>query len=98
MAITITNSGYIKRLPLQTYKMQRRGGKGIIGTATKEEDIVKDMFVASTHSFILFFTNKGKVYWLKAYEIPEASRYSKGKAIINMLNLEKDEKTTTKRF
>ncbi|MEK6943065.1 MAG: DNA gyrase subunit A [Nanoarchaeota archaeon] len=94
MTITITNSGYIKRLPLQTYKMQRRGGKGIIGTATKEEDIVKDMFVASTHSFILFFTNKGKVYWLKVYNLPEASRQAMGKAIVNLLELKNDEYVT----
>ena len=94
MTITITNSGYIKRLPLQTYKKQRRGGKGIIGTATKEEDIVKDMFVASTHPFILFFTNKGKVYWLKVYNLPEASRQAMGKAIVNLLELKNDEYVT----
>ncbi len=91
MAITITNSGYIKRLPLQTYKQQHRGGKGIIATTTKDEDIVKDIFVASTHSYILFFTNKGKVYWLKVYSLPEASRMARGKAIINLLQLANDE-------
>lgn len=94
MAITITNSGYIKRLPLQTYKLQRRGGKGVIATTTKEEDIVKDIFVASTHSYILFFTNKGRVYWLKVYNIPEASRQARGKAIINLLQLSNDEVVT----
>ncbi len=94
MAITITNSGYIKRLPLQTYKLQRRGGKGVIAAATKEEDIVKDIFVASTHSYILFFTNKGKVYWLKVYGIPEASRQARGKAIVNLLELANDENVT----
>ena len=91
VAITITNSGYIKRLPLQTYKLQHRGGKGIIATTIKEEDIVKDIFVASTHSYILFFTNKGKVHWLKVYNIPEASRQARGKAIVNILELGNDE-------
>ena len=94
MAITITNSGYIKRLPLQTYKLQHRGGKGIIATTIKEEDIVKDIFVASTHSYILFFTNKGKVHWLKVYNIPEASRHARGKAIVNILELGNDENVT----
>ncbi len=91
MAITITNSGYIKRLPLQTYKIQRRGGRGVMAAATKDEDIVKDIFVASTHSYMLFFTNKGKVHWLKVYNIPEASRQARGKAIINLLQLSNDE-------
>ena len=94
MVITITHSGYIKRLPLDTYKQQRRGGKGVIATTTKEEDFVKDLFIANTHSYLLFFTNKGKVYWLKVYYIPEASRQAKGKAIVNLLNLEKDENVT----
>lgn len=94
MAITITNSGYIKRLPLQTYKIQHRGGKGIIAAAIKEEDIVKDIFVASTHSYILFFTNKGRVYWLKVYNIPEASRQARGKAIVNLLDIRNDEIVT----
>ncbi len=91
MAITITNSGYIKRIPLQTYKLQHRGGKGIIATTTRDEDIVKDIFVASTHSYILFFTNKGKVHWLKVYNIPEASRQARGKAIVNLLELATNE-------
>ncbi len=94
MAITITNSGYIKRLPLQTYKIQHRGGKGVVATTTKDEDIVKDIFVASTHSYILFFTNKGKVYWLKVYSIPEASRQARGKAIVNILELGNEENVT----
>ena len=94
MAITITNSGYIKRLPLQTYKLQHRGGKGVIATTTKDEDIVKDIFVASTHSHMLFFTNKGKVYWMKVYNIPEASRQARGKAIINLLQLSNEEYVT----
>jgi DNA gyrase subunit A len=95
MVITVTNSGYIKRLPLETYKQQHRGGKGIIATTTKEEDIVADIFVAHTHSSILCFTNKGNVHWLKAYQIPEGSRQAKGKAIVNLLELENGENVTT---
>lgn len=94
MAITITNSGYIKRLPLQTYKLQHRGGRGVIATTTKDEDIVKDIFIASTHSYILFFTNKGKVHWIKVYNIPEAGRQARGKAIVNLLEMENGENVT----
>ena len=94
IVVTITYSGYIKRLPLDTYKQQRRGGRGVIATTTGEEDFVKDLFIANTHSYLLFFTNKGKVYWLKVYYIPEATRQAKGKAIVNLLNLEKDERVT----
>ena len=94
MAITITNSGYIKRLPLQTYKIQHRGGKGVVAAATKDEDIVKDVFIASTHSYMLFFTNKGKVHWMKVYNIPEASRQARGKAIVNLLELGNNETVT----
>jgi len=93
--ITLTNFGYIKRLPADTYKSQRRGGKGIIGLSTREEDFVKDLFVTSTHHFIMFFTNKGRVYRLKAYEIPESGRQAKGTAIVNLLQLNGDEKVTT---
>jgi DNA gyrase subunit A len=85
VVITITNTGYIKRLPIDTYKAQRRGGKGMIGIRTKEEDFVVDLFITSTHNFILFFTNFGKVYWLKGYRIPVGDRYAKGKAIVNLL-------------
>ncbi len=85
VVITITNTGYIKRLPIDTYKQQRRGGKGMIGIRTKEEDYVVDVFITSTHNYILFFTNHGKVYWLKAYRIPVGDRYAKGKAIVNLL-------------
>ena len=92
--ITLTHFGYIKRLPLDTYKSQRRGGKGVIGLNTREEDFVEKLFVASTHSYIMFFTNKGKVYGLKAYEIPESTRQAKGIAIINLLQLDSDEKIT----
>jgi DNA gyrase subunit A len=92
--ITITHSGYIKRQLLQTYRQQRRGGKGLIATTTKEEDFVRDIFIASTHSYILLFTNKGKVHWVKVYDIPEASRQARGKAIVNLVNLQSDEKVT----
>ncbi len=92
--ITITHSGYIKRQLLQTYRQQKRGGKGLIATTTKEEDFVRDIFIASTHSYILLFTNKGKVNWVKVYDIPEASRQARGKAIVNLLNLISDEKVT----
>ncbi len=85
VVITITDSGYIKRIPLETYRTQHRGGKGLIGMQTKEEDIVVDSFITSTHNYIMFFTNYGKVYWLKGYRIPEGGRHSKGKAIINLL-------------
>jgi len=85
VVITITDSGYIKRIPIETYRTQRRGGKGLIGMQTKEEDIVVDSFVTSTHDYIMFFTNHGKAFWLKGYKIPEGSRHAKGKAIINLL-------------
>jgi len=94
MVITITHSGYIKRLPLNTYKQQRRGGKGLIATTIKEEDLVKDIFIANTHSYLMFFTNQGKVYWLKVYNLPEASRQAKGKAIVNLLHLAQGEVVT----
>ncbi len=93
--ITMTHFGYVKRLPADTYKSQRRGGKGIIGLSTREEDFVKNLFVTSTHNFIMFFTNKGRVYRLKAYEIPEAGRQAKGTAIVNLLQLDANEKVTT---
>jgi DNA gyrase subunit A len=92
--VTITNSGYIKRLPVSTYSQQRRGGKGVIGMETKEEDFVESIFVASSHAYILFFTNKGRLYWKKVYEIPEGSRQSKGKAIVNLLELGEGEYVT----
>jgi DNA gyrase subunit A len=85
VVITITETGYIKRIPTETYRTQRRGGKGLIGMRTKQEDIIVDSFTTSTHDYIMFFTNKGKVFWLKAYKIPEGDRYAKGKAIINLL-------------
>ncbi len=92
--ITMTRQGYIKRLAADTYKSQKRGGKGIIGMQTKEEDFVDTMFVSSTHAYILFFTNTGKMYRIKAYEIPEAGRQAKGTAIVNLLPLEAGEKVS----
>mgnify|MGYP000179528393 FL=1 len=92
--ITLTHSGYIKRIPESTYKIQRRGGKGITGLTTKENDFVENLVVTSTHDTILFFTNKGKAYLLKAYEIPEGKRQAKGTNIVNLLNLGKDERIT----
>ncbi|MCX6665365.1 MAG: DNA gyrase subunit A [Euryarchaeota archaeon] len=83
--ITITETGYIKRTPVDTYRTQHRGGKGVIGMKTKEEDLVVDCFTTSTHDYIMFFTNRGQVYWLKGYRIPEGDRHAKGKAIINLL-------------
>ena len=90
--ITLTSQGYIKRLPADTYKVQNRGGKGIIGLTTKDDDFVEDLFVTSTHDTILFFTNQGRVYSKKAYEIQEGRRQAKGQAIINIIQLEKGEK------
>lgn len=92
VAITITNFGYIKRLPEDTYKAQKRGGKGITGLTTREEDFVKDLFITSTHDYLMFFTNKGKVYRIKAYEVPEARRQAKGTAVVNLINLDAGEK------
>jgi len=94
MVVTITKAGYVKRLPVETYKEQRRGGRGVIAAATKEEDFVENLFVANTHSYILFFTNLGRVYWLKVYDIPEASRQARGQAIVNILKLKGDERVT----
>lgn len=90
--ITLTHFDYIKRMPVDTYKSQKRGGKGITGIATREEDFVKQIFTASTHDLILFFSNKGKLYRLKGYEIPEAGRTAKGTAIVNLLSLDPGEK------
>ena len=96
VVITITDSGYIKRIPCETYRTQHRGGKGLIGMKTKDEDIVVDSFITSTHDYIMFFTNHGKAFWLKGYKIPEGSRHHKGKAIINLLpRLEENEYVET---
>ncbi|OGS47113.1 MAG: DNA gyrase subunit A [Euryarchaeota archaeon RBG_16_67_27] len=85
VVVTITNTGYIKRTPMGTYRTQRRGGKGVTGMETKEEDYVVDLFTASTHDYILFFSSKGQCYWLKTYKIPVGSRYAKGKPVVNLL-------------
>jgi DNA gyrase subunit A len=95
VVVTMTTQGYIKRMPVDTYRSQRRGGKGIIGTTTREEDFVDNVFITSTHNYFLFFTNKGLVYRLKGYQIPQASRQSRGTAIVNLLNLESDEKVSS---
>ena len=87
MVITISHAGYIKRIPMDTYTSQNRGGKGITGMKTRDEDFVEHLFSASTHSYILFFTNRGKCYWLKVWEIPEAGRTARGKAMVNLLEL-----------
>jgi DNA gyrase subunit A len=92
MIVTISHTGYIKRIPLTTYRKQRRGGVGVKGMGTKEEDFLEHIFVASTHHYILFFTDRGKCYWLKVFEIPEEGRLAKGKAIVNLLQIEPGEK------
>ncbi len=94
MAITISNTGYVKRIPVQTYRKQKRGGKGVTGMTTKEEDFVERLFVASSKDYLLIFSNKGVIRWLKVYEIPVASRQSKGKAIVNLLSFSSDEYIT----
>ena len=94
MAVTISHEGYIKRNPVTLYRAQRRGGKGKIGTTTKEEDFVEYLFIASMHSYILFFTTIGKVYWIKVHELPQASRAARGKPIVNLLSLEPGERVS----
>lgn len=91
MVVTITHQGYIKRTPTTTYRAQKRGGKGITGAKSDDEDPVRNLFVASTHDYLLFFTNVGKVYWLKVYDIPQLARESKGRAVVNLLNLAEGE-------
>ena len=95
MVVTISNSGYIKRNPITLYQSQRRGGKGKTAMGTRDEDFVSNLFVASTHHTFLFFTNRGKVYWRKVYDLPQAGRQSHGKAIVNLLNLEEGEQLST---
>ncbi|MBI2143113.1 DNA gyrase subunit A, partial [Candidatus Woesearchaeota archaeon] len=94
VVVTITHAGYIKRIGVDAYRQQRRGGKGIIAAATRQGDFVESIFVANTHSFLLFFTSMGMVHWLKVHEVPEASRYASGKAIVNLLRLRENEKIT----
>ncbi|MEW6584043.1 MAG: DNA gyrase subunit A [Nitrospirota bacterium] len=95
MVVTLSHQGYIKRNPLSAYRSQRRGGKGLIGMETKEEDFVRELFIAATHDYMLFFSNLGRLYWLKTYQIPEAGRAAKGKALINLLQLSEGERITT---
>lgn len=95
MVITLSHQGYIKRNPLSAYRSQRRGGKGLIGMETKEEDFVEQIFIGSTHDYMLFFSNLGRLYWLKTYQIPEAGRAAKGKALINLLQLSEGERVST---
>ena len=92
--VALTHYGYIKRMPIDTYRSQKRGGKGITGMATRENDFVKEIFIASTHDTILFFSNKGKLYKLRGYEVPEAGRTAKGTAIVNLLSLDPGEKVS----
>ncbi|MGB4504548.1 MAG: DNA gyrase subunit A [Syntrophaceticus sp.] len=94
VVVTLTRHGYIKRIPVNTYRGQHRGGRGITALTTKEEDLVEQLFVASTHSYMLFFTNRGKVYRIKIYEIPEGSRQAKGTALVNLIPLDNDEEVT----
>jgi len=94
VVVTITHGGFIKRFPVSGYRKQSRGGKGVIGQSAKEDDFIEHMFIASTHDFILFFTDKGKCYSLKVHEIPEGGRASRGRSILNLINKEKDEKIT----
>jgi len=95
MVITVSHQGYIKRNPLSAYRSQRRGGKGLIGMETKEEDFVEQLFIGSTHDYMLFFSNLGRLYWLKTYQLPEAGRAAKGKALINLLQLSEGERIST---
>jgi len=94
MVVTITHTGYIKRNPISLYRSQHRGGKGKVGINVKEEDFVEDLFIASTHDYILFFTDAGKIHWMKVHELPQAGRITRGKAIVNLLNLNPQEKVT----
>ncbi len=95
MVITMTHEGYIKRCSVNTYRSQGRGGRGVKGMDSKEDDFVETLFIASTHSYILFFTNTGRCYWLKVYKIPEAGRYSRGRPIVNLLQLRADEEVAS---
>ncbi|MEX0945272.1 MAG: DNA gyrase subunit A, partial [Balneolaceae bacterium] len=95
VVVTISNRGFIKRMPVSGYRRQRRGGKGMKGTTTKDDEYVEHLFVATNHNYILFFTENGNCYWLKVYEIPEGSRLSRGRAIVNMIDIEKDDSIQT---
>ena len=92
MVITVSHSGYIKRIPVSTYRRQRRGGRGLNGMGTKEDDWVEHLFVASTHDYVLFFTQQGQLYWLKVYDVPQGGRAARGKPIVNLIGLKSDER------
>ncbi|MGK0256483.1 MAG: DNA gyrase subunit A [Arcobacteraceae bacterium] len=92
MVVTITHNGYVKRVPIKAYEMQRRGGKGKVAITTHDDDFIEKFFVSNTHDTLLFVTNFGQLYWLKVYRIPEAGRTAKGKAVVNLINLKEDEK------
>src|SRR5207248_4462503 len=95
VAVTVSHSGYLKRTPVSTYRQQRRGGTGRTGMKTREEDFVEYLFIASTHAYLLIFTNNGRVYWLKVYEIPDVSAAGKGKHIGNLVGLQPGESVRT---
>ncbi|NBC02644.1 MAG: DNA gyrase subunit A [Bacteroidetes bacterium] len=95
VVVTISNKGFIKRMPVSGYRRQRRGGKGMKGTTTKDDEYVEHLFVATNHNYILFFTEKGNCYWLKVYEIPEGSRLARGRAIVNLIDIDKDDSIKT---
>jgi len=95
VVVTISNKGFIKRMPVSGYRRQKRGGKGMKGTSTRDDEYVEHLFVATNHNYILFFTEKGQCYWLKVYEIPEGSRLARGRAIVNLIDIEKDDKIKT---
>jgi len=94
MVISISHNGYIKRMPVSSYRQQRRGGKGVVSTDAKSEDFIEHLFIASTHDYILFFTDKGRVYWLRVFHIPQAGRTARGKAIVNLIDIGQDERIT----
>jgi len=95
VVVTFSHAGYVKRIPVDTYKSQRRGGKGITAMTTKEDDFVEQLFITNTHAYLLLFTNRGRLYWLRVYEIPDASRIARGKAIVNFVQLGPEEKITS---
>ena len=91
MVVTISHEGYIKRMSPRAYRVQHRGGRGVTGMKTKEEDFVQHLFVASTHSYLMFLTSKGKCYWLKVYRIPEGERAARGRPLVNLLQIGQDD-------
>ena len=94
MVVSISTNGYIKRTPVTAYRAQHRGGKGLTGAKTEDEDPIEHLFVASTHSYLMFFTNQGKVYWRKVYDLPQSARDSRGRAVVNLLSLQEGERIT----